>query len=148
MGRDVQLCTGEFQNLLHWKFVLYSSHYCLFLWLLWSQIRDKFGIPCSCHGAMLCGILAIILCCWIPSRCAIKRMFGFMARQIPFRVITYSAVSQIETLKPGLHDNFLGMVPVWIWPRCLKFGLCLVLWLMLWQSVIIINETSRPFKSL
>jgi len=37
--------------------------------------------------------------------CAIKRMFGFMAWQIPFRVIMYSAVSQIETLKPGLHEN-------------------------------------------
>ena len=22
--------------------------------------------------------------------------------------------------KPGLHDNFFGTVPVWIWPRCLK----------------------------
>ena len=25
-------------------------------------------------------------------------------------------------LKPGLHDNFFGTVPVWIWPRCLKFA--------------------------
>ena len=81
--------------------VLYSSHYCLFLLLLWSQIGGKFGILCSCHGAMLYGILAIILCCWIPSCCAIKRMFGFMAWQIPFGVIMYSAVSQIEIMWIG-----------------------------------------------
>ena len=24
--------------------------------------------------------------------------------------------------KPGLHDNFFGTVPVWIWPRCLNFA--------------------------
>ena len=28
----------------------------------------------------------------------------------------------LHTLKPGLHDNFFGTVPVWIWPRCLKIS--------------------------
>ena len=30
--------------------------------------------------------------------------------------------TKCPTLKPGLHDNFFGTVPVWIWPRCLKFA--------------------------
>ena len=25
-------------------------------------------------------------------------------------------------IKPSLHHNFFGTVPVWIWPRCLEFA--------------------------
>ena len=37
------------------------------------------------------------------------------------RILTVSSTNNCW-LKPGLHDNFFGTVPVWIWPRCLKFS--------------------------
>lgn len=72
-------------------FVLYSSHYCLFMWSLWSQIifTDKIGI-CLCCGAMLCELFTIILCWPIPSCLALLRMFCFMVWQISFHAVTYS----------------------------------------------------------
>ena len=34
----------------------------------------------------------------------------------------FSPSDKYSTLQPGLHDHFFGTVPVWIWPRCLKFA--------------------------
>ena len=47
--------------------------------------------------------------------------------KVRFKVLTWRNVN-LELLrlgcrlKPGLHDNFFGTLPVWIWPRCLKFS--------------------------
>lgn len=182
-------------------FVLYSSHYCLFLWLLWSQIGDKFGIPCSCHGTMLCGISAIILLChqknvWLHGMAnsfSCDHVFSCVANRdwSPVYMTAFWAWCPFE-FGPGawnLGPETLHFCRVngKIWGTCaMNFSIytasvggagsqvlgtgakfrrvpcqkgcrinlawvmpcVVVLWLMLWQSVIIIIETSSHFKSL
>ena len=97
---------------------------------LWIRTGDKIGILCSCRGAILCGMFAINLCRPVPSCLAVKRIyFCFVAWKIPFRIVVYSAVSQIKMLS---------------YASCCLVVSRVVSWFVSWQSLIL---TSGQFKS-